>query len=266
MFDSICRRRLREATRPGLSGTDTNQVQVQQRSNILMQHIEAWQQVQDLFMPGVHTLRDESTQVTNRPHPPEDLLLFLPSQINGKTVCPCKLEMIKFRLREGQAFDALNDIRQGLRSHAYMLKFKDRFLHGQGANTWARNCVKTLDAKIGSAATRYRVAYHALSTLGPSLGQVGWKNHLRPLADEDICALVDVSDLRPGEGRRRVSWIWRVCGYGEQAMEDESDNDFQEGVSSSRPADCNPDTLPCVSHPCRMVQGTCTRTSLGRRG
>jgi len=65
MFNSICRRRLREATRPGLSGTDTNQVQVQQCSNILMRRIEAWQQVQDLFMLGVHTLRDESTQVTN---------------------------------------------------------------------------------------------------------------------------------------------------------------------------------------------------------
>ena len=266
MFDSIRRRRLRETTKPVLSGTDTNQIRVQQRSNILMRRIEAWQQVQDLFMPGARTLRDESTQVTNRPHPPEDVLLFLPSQIKGKTVCPPKLEMIEFRLREGQAFDALNDIRQGLRSRAYMLKFKDRFLRGQGANTRARNCVKTLDAKIGSAATRYRVAYGALSTLGPSLGQVGWRNQLRPLADEDICALVDASDLQPGEGRRRVSWIWRVCGYGEQAMEDELDNGFQEGVYSSHLAGCNPDTLPCASHPRRMVQGTCTCTSLGRRG
>ena len=75
-----------------------------------MRRIEAWQQVQDLFMLGACTLQDESTQVTNQPHSPEDLLLFLPSQIKGKTVCPCKLEMIEFRLREGQAFDALNDI------------------------------------------------------------------------------------------------------------------------------------------------------------
>ena len=112
MFNSICRRHLHEATRLELSGTDTNQVWVQQCSNILMRHIEAWQQVQDLFMPGIHTLRDESTQVTNQPHSLEDLLLFLPSQINGKTVCPHKLEMIKFWLREGQAFDALNDICQ----------------------------------------------------------------------------------------------------------------------------------------------------------
>ena len=65
MFDSIRRRRLHETTKPVLSGTDTNQIRVQQRSNILMRRIEAWKQVQDLFMPGARTLRDESTQVTN---------------------------------------------------------------------------------------------------------------------------------------------------------------------------------------------------------
>ena len=263
MFDSIHRRRLCKTTKPVLSGTDTNQIQVQQCSNILMRRIEAWQQVQDLFMPGARTLRDESTQVTNRPHSPEDLLLFLPSQIKDKTICPHKLEMIEFQLREGQAFDALNDICQGLRSRAYMLKFKDRFLCGQGANTQAQNCVKTLDAKIGSATTRYRVAHAALSTLGPSLGQV---DQLRPLADEDICTLVDPSDLQPGEGRHQVSWIWWVCGYGEQVMEDESDDSFQEGVYSSCLAGCNSDTFSCASHPRQMVQGTCTHTLLGRRG
>ena len=138
--------------------------------------------------------------------------------------------MIEFRLREGQAHNALNDLHQGLRSRAYMLKFKDQFLRGQGANMWARNCLKTLDAKINAAVTRYCVAYHVLSILGPLLGQVGWKGHLRPLADNDICALSIGYDLCPGEGRRHVSWIWRVWGYSEQATDNESDDGFQEGT------------------------------------
>ena len=133
----IHRQCLHEATKLGLSNTDSNQAQVQQCSNSLMRHIEAWHQIQDLFMLGVHTLRDEWTKFTNRPYSPEDVPLFLPLQIHGKAACPRRLEMIEFRLREGQAHDALNDLRQGLRSHAYMLKFKDRFLHGQGANTHA---------------------------------------------------------------------------------------------------------------------------------
>ena len=194
-----------------------------------MRRIEAWHQIQDLFMPGARILQDKWTEFTSRLHSSEDLPLFLPSQIHDKTACPRKLEVIEFRLREGQAHDALNNLRQGLRSHAYMLKFKDRFLRGQGANTCAHNCLKILDVRINAASTRYHVVYHALIILGPLLGQVGWKDQLWPLADEDICALTDTYDLWLGEGRCLVSWIWRVCGYGEQATEDESDNGFQEG-------------------------------------
>ena len=195
-----------------------------------MRRIEAWQQIQVLFMPGVSTLRNEWSELTNRPHSLEDVPLFLPLQITGKAACPHALKMVEFRLREGQAHDSLNDLRQGLQSRTYILKFKDRFLCGQGTNTRARNCLKTLDMKINAAATRYHVAYHVLCTLSPFLGQVGWKAELRPLADEDVCGLTNGYDLHPGEGRRWVSWIWRVCGYSEQATtENESDDGFQEG-------------------------------------
>ena len=195
-----------------------------------MRRIEAWQQIQVLFMPGMSTLRNEWSKLTNRPHSPEEVPLFLPSQITSEAVCPRALKMVEFRLREGQAHDLLNDLHQGLQSHAYILKFKDWFLRGQGANTRARNCLKTLDAKIHAAATRYCMAYHALCTLGPLLGQVGWRDELRPLADEDICGLTNGYDLHPGEGRHQVSWIWQMCGYSEQATENEADDGFQEGI------------------------------------
>jgi len=182
-------------------------------------------------MPGVSALRDEWTELASGPHPPEDIPLFLPSQLNGRAACPRTLEMIELRLREGQAHDALNELCQGLRSRTYMLKFKDRFLRGQGANTRARNCVKALDVKINSAAAKYRVAYRSFATLSESLGHVGWKEKLHPLADEDIRALTDTFDLRPGEGRWKVSWIWRTYGSNERATEDELSDGFQEGES-----------------------------------
>lgn len=225
-----CRRRLCDATKPGSCATDTQQARAQQRSNLLIRRIEAWQQVQVLFMPGISTLWSDWSESMNRPPPAADIPLFLPSQVKGRASCPHLFDMIKFRLREGQGHDALNDLRQGLRSRAYMLKFKDRFLRGQGANTRARNCLKALDTKINTAATRYHVAYHALSILGPLLGQVGWKGQLHPLADDDICSLSIGYDLCPGEGRRHVSWIWRICGYSEQATDNESDDGFQEGT------------------------------------
>ena len=245
--------------------TDAQQTRFQQCTNLLMWHIEAWQQVQVFFMPGVSGLQNEWAKLTNRPYSPEDVPLFLPSQITSKAVCPCMLEMIEFRLREGQAHDALNDLRQGLRSHAYMLKFKDRFLCGQGANTWARNCLKALNAKINATAARYRIVYHAVNTLSPLLVQVGWKDKLHPLADEDIRVLSSRFDLQPGEGRCWVSWIWWVCGYGEQATENKSDDGFQEGKWPSTYLSLIL-ILSCISNLCGMVQGTHTCTSLARGG
>ncbi|KAI6041640.1 hypothetical protein EDC04DRAFT_2867093 [Pisolithus marmoratus] len=206
-----------DATKLGSRATDTQQARIQQRSNLLLRHIEAWQQVQVLFIPSVGNLRSGSDSMSQPPSA-EDIALFLPSQIDDRASCPCPLSMIEFRLREGQAHDVLNDLCQGLRSRAYMLKFKDRFLRGQGSNTWARNCVKALDTKINAAATRYRVAY------------LGWRSALHPLADDIISSLSIGYDLCPGEGRRRVSWIWQVCGYGEQATDNESDDGFQEAI------------------------------------
>ena len=177
--------------------TDAQQTWFQQCTNLLLWCIEAWQQAQVFFMPSVSGLQNEWAELTNWPYSPEDVPLFLPLQITGKAVCPHTLEMIKFWLREGQAHDVLNDLCQGLRSHAYMLKFKDRFLHGQGANTRARNCLKALDAKINATTARYHIAYHAVNTLGPLLGQVSWKDKLCPLADEDIRVLSSGFDLQP---------------------------------------------------------------------
>ncbi|KAL4063761.1 hypothetical protein J3A83DRAFT_4361875 [Scleroderma citrinum] len=130
----------------------STRIDLEDQHNTLMQCLEAWQKCQVLFMPS------------NFP-------LFLPSHINDKIECPCNLQMIKFQLREGQAHDTLNDLWQGLQSHAYILKFKNQFLHDQGANTQAQNSLKVLDAKINVAATRYHMAYQALLILAPLLKQ-----------------------------------------------------------------------------------------------
>jgi len=96
------------------SATDAQKLQLQHHSKTLLRHIEAWQNCQVLFMPGVSALRDEWTELASGPHPPKDVPLFLPSQLNGRATCPRTLEMIELRLKEGQAHDALNELRQGL--------------------------------------------------------------------------------------------------------------------------------------------------------
>ncbi|KAI6009436.1 hypothetical protein F5J12DRAFT_905029 [Pisolithus orientalis] len=144
-------------------------IDLEDQHNALVRQIEAWQKLQVLFIASVSALQDEWPEFA----------------ISGKVTCPPKLAMIELQLREGQVHDALNDLHQGLRSHAYMLKFKDHFL-----------CA--LYTKINTAATRYCVAYQALTILAP------WLDKL----DKDISALTDAYDLQPGEGWHHVSWIW----------------------------------------------------------
>lgn len=209
---------------------------LQRRANVLTRRIDAWTKIQTLFIPGVASLRElakdsRSSDADPLQHP-QDYSLLLPSSIGRRVACDPNLEQIEWKLRMGQAHDALNELRQALRSRVYMLKFKDRFLRGQGANTRARNCLKSVDAKIQASAKKYRAAHHALTVLGDLLGKVGWKNQLRHLADEDIRSMTEGTGDAHSEGRRRLSWIWLVCGYAEGNLnvEDESDAGVQDGM------------------------------------
>ncbi|KAG6371369.1 hypothetical protein JVT61DRAFT_9577 [Boletus reticuloceps] len=137
---------------------------------------------------------------------------------------------MEWMLHEGQAHDALNELHQVLRSQSYMLKFKDRFIRGQGANTRTWNCLKSVDAKVRATAAKYRAAHHALTVLSDLLGKVGWKHILRPLADEDICSMTQGIDDSRSEGRRRLSWIWLVCGYSDSHVKNEDDAGVQDAI------------------------------------
>lgn len=163
---------------------------------------------------------------------PQEFPLWLPSTVHRQVPCDARLEEIEWKLRFRQAHDALEELRQALRSRAYMLRFKDRFLRGQGANTRARNCLKSVDAKVKAAAAKYRAAHSALSELSRLLGKVGWKGTLRCLEEEDIRSMTEGGDECSSEGRRRLSWIWLMCGYIEgcsEGVEDDSE-ELQDGA------------------------------------
>ncbi|KAL4064022.1 hypothetical protein J3A83DRAFT_4361090 [Scleroderma citrinum] len=196
-----------------MHATDTQKAKFQQHSNTLMCHIKGWAKVHVLYVPGVAALQDLYLDSgSGKTAMPEDIPLYLPSQINGKVSCAHNLKSIKFQLHEGQANDVLNELHQALHSRAYMLKFKDHFLCGQGANTCAHNCLKNVDAKIDSSVAKYHAAYHVLCSLGPLVGKVGWKTALWLLVDSNICSMSNEDD-QTSEGRQRLSWIWLLCGY-----------------------------------------------------
>ena len=177
----IARQRLRiEVDNLGVHATDQQKLKVQLRTNALVQRIEAWTAVQTFYIPGVASLRAHAAprNETAQSPSPQDLCLWLPSVLSCQVPCDTKLEELEWKLRTGEAHDALNELRQALWSCSHMLRFKDRFLRGQGANTRARNSLKLVDAKLDASAAKYRAARGALLALSPLLGKVGWKDTL----------------------------------------------------------------------------------------
>jgi hypothetical protein len=145
---------------------------------------------------------------------PHLIPLWLPSQINGRVSIDRSLVNIEWKLRHAQAYESLDSLRHYLQVRAYLYKFKDRFVRGQGANTRARNTINGVQAKIDAAATEYRVAYGALLLLSSQVFDFGWKSELLLLKDEDIRDLSEGKTERLGktqsEGKRTISWIWKA--------------------------------------------------------
>ena len=182
------------------------------------------------------------------------MLLHLPSsftvQVRADT-CPAPITLLEDRLREAQAFEALDDMRRYLRQRSFASNFKIKNVTGQRANTRARQWINTINNKVVAAKVLYRRARACLFSLrGPG----DWENTLRVLADADVRGVneraltaeekadrlavqeaggvIDPVDGVPiqqtislGDGRRTLSWIWYSGGL------DAGDKEMQSGKS-----------------------------------
>ena len=180
----------------------------------------------------------------------EDVVLPLPSSLTAEVRaanCPTSITSAEERLREAQAFEALDDMRRYLRQRSFASNFKIKNVTGQRANTRARQWINTINNKVVNAKLLYRRARLCLFSIrGPG----DWENTLRALADADVRAVneraltaeekadrvavqeaggvVDPVDgvqiqqtVSLGDGRRTLSWIWHVSG-GSDANDDET--------------------------------------------
>ncbi|OJA11035.1 hypothetical protein AZE42_12771 [Rhizopogon vesiculosus] len=175
--------------------TDTQEGKLLQRANALQQRINAWAKVQLLYMPSVsilHACYDTAEAIA-----PEEYPLWLPSSLGPLVSIESKLYQYKWQLCCAQAQDALHAIRQDLHCRSYLLKYKDRYLTGQGANTYAWNAVSSIQAKIDAAHVRYNAACNAIEFCF--------------LDTNDVRSM---SDLLDGEtqGTKSILWIWKMRG------------------------------------------------------
>jgi hypothetical protein len=194
---------------------------VKERSNALCRKIEAWYHIQQLYMPEVALLRANDARAAGLDSSggipdvnPVDQPLWLPSSIARRAKCSESLQRYEFRLREAQANDALNELRNHLLYTTYLWKHKHRFQRGVKSNTRSRTNIERAQCRVNAAAEKYRVARKALVVLGHILKESGWESTLRELRSEDVRGLSEAS-LGDSEGRWNISWIWRSVGIGE---------------------------------------------------
>jgi hypothetical protein len=200
---------------------------MQERKNALHRKIKAWTTIQELYMPGISVLRARADRAASDHIPAVEVYNFelrLPSSLPSSTACPVKLRVFEFKLREAQAYEALEEMRQQLRLRTHMYKYKDRNSVGQRANTRSQNLINRVQRKIQASSTKYNTARQALIKLSSYVDNVGWRSKLLPLAPEDIRAFTD-GESGQSEGCRTLSWIWKVVGI----SEDSEDTSVQEG-------------------------------------
>ncbi|KIJ19290.1 hypothetical protein PAXINDRAFT_153323 [Paxillus involutus ATCC 200175] len=145
-----------------------------------------------------------NNSTSKNPPTPEEFILHLPSQVHHKVMCPIELENIEWRLREGQAHNAL------------------------GANTCAHNCLKSIDDKVNASAAKYHTAHAALLSLSNLLGKVGWMETFQLLEDDNIHGMSKGFDEWLSEGQWKLLWIWLKCGQTEGDTDDGTDEGLQD--------------------------------------
>ena len=191
----------------GLNGgeDDILRKQIFDRKCMLRQRIGALYDIEEHFLPEVANLRKHSTYDTRSTFP-EQLRLLLPSVIVCSSMVPDISLQSEWRLREGQAYDALADLRGHLEVLEYLYS-RDRSSADRSAYALRLGvAISTFEAEKRAVICRYREAYSALRTLAQILHKTEWEETLMVLHDDDIVYVTD----RDISGK--PSWIWNLGG------------------------------------------------------
>ncbi|KAJ7078694.1 hypothetical protein B0H15DRAFT_924757 [Mycena belliarum] len=189
------------------------------RRTVLLKKIHKFRDLQRVYMPSLRGfLSDWERQMLdgNGEQLPEITRLFMPSEIgddtNRRRACTVGLPEIESRMREGEAGEALEMVRQGLRARTLTNRFRIKNYTGQGALTRGQGILRQINIKVHLAKLQYRYSRAALLVLR---GHGVWEQKLKVLREEDRPAGVAVAEgLAAGEGSHTLSWIWYTVGAG----------------------------------------------------
>ncbi|KAJ7641081.1 hypothetical protein FB45DRAFT_1021857 [Roridomyces roridus] len=249
-------RRLEIDVRALKEPSPTQRLGFTKRRTALLKRIHKFRELQRIYMPALRSALSETQKQIfdgNGEQLPEATRLFMPSEIadagRRRQVCATGLPDIEARLRLREAEEALNAVRNGLRTRTMTNRYKLRNWTGQGMMTKGQGILRQINIKIHTAKLRYCYARAAVLVLR---GHGDWEDRLCVLNDDDVRALneraltveekaqnahwaelggavveggVDrASALARGEGSHTLSWIWYTAGVGARRVTEEEED------------------------------------------
>jgi hypothetical protein len=157
-FDGVLRRRLAlDVAELGPHATNLQQAKILERSNALRRRIDAWIEIQHLYIPQLASIRAAADQEGGgRPLAVHDIELYLPSRIYSFVRCDIVFLQYEWELRYAQAHSTLNNLRGLLLMESMMFKLKVRHSRGQRQQTRSVKLLQRVRMRIDAVAAKYR--------------------------------------------------------------------------------------------------------------
>lgn len=209
-----------------------------ERSNVLRRRISAWVDTQKVFVPEAEVRRlqhqlAETAVDGNSAKEAYDIPLLLPPSL-PPSACPSDIREYEAKLREGQAYDALEELRRYLRIRSYLYKRKDRYSRGVAQNTRSNTAIKRAEAGVKQAEVKYNIAWDVLvslcgETTPANTKTDAWRRDLLALKSKDVRGLTE-GLYGESEGSRTISWVWLRTKdnlLSDKKDDDDVENDIQ---------------------------------------
>jgi hypothetical protein len=208
--DNLRRLQLLDSIRD--SGVD--RVAVEAKRESLLKKVNVWRIAQSQLMPSATSaiLLSDSDEI-------EREILYLPSDFDQQHIDEYGLRSLantEMELLKGEAYDALELVRQLVKYASHLGQIKIKEARGVAQNTRAAKMTKDAHAKKRTAMNRYREARRRLLTLSC----VDYLADFPELKDSDTWRKDTSKAAELGDGRRTEGWIWSI-GVASGASEEE---------------------------------------------
>ncbi|KAJ6455099.1 hypothetical protein C8R47DRAFT_1228413 [Mycena vitilis] len=233
-----------DAKAAGLHPTDNQSRGMVERTGKVRRQIVDWIDNQRGFFPQVDALRarEDAARARSAKTQPRpglqvyDISLWMPSAIaklpgskhQEQSPMMKDAQDHEYRLRVGQANEALDEIRRQLLVRTHLYKLKDAFVRGVRENMRSNDKIELCDDRIRRMTAQYRAARQALVVLGRVLDKHDWERTIKALLDEDVRGMPRATfgdperqkatapthrkrkakRSRKGKPPAKLSWIW----------------------------------------------------------